>query len=96
MRPAAIVAVGLLLTAANLIGWSAVIAAADREGERIHADHHVTGERPCGCAVGVEEARAEVQAVADMVAQRLDLIESRCVWLGPHRVPVMKVGRAKQ
>jgi hypothetical protein len=94
MRAAAIIAVGLALLAANVVGWGAVVAAVERSEARTHAEHH-TGQsaRPCGCAPGVEELRAEVAASADMVAQRLDMVESRCVWLGPHRVPVMRTGR---
>ena len=99
-RGSLIVAAVLALVIVNVIGWGAVVAAADRSGERIHRTHHVTGDRPCGCAIGVEEMRAEIATTADDVAaavgamsQRLDAIESRCVWLGPHRVPVMRVGK---
>ena len=84
----------VFLGALAYAGCVAVLDRVERMKDDIHSSSHTgPNARKCGCGVGVEEMRAEVLEARDMVAQRLDAIESRCVWLGPHRVPVMKVAR---
>ena len=84
----------ILAAILGITAWRELAHECDAALIEIHEVHHVGPDaRECGCALGVEEMRAEILEARDMVGQRLDMIDDRCVWLGPHKVPVLRVGR---